>query len=150
MSTGRALDLGVYLEGQMVESRFRLEQYLGGTPDKAAFLTQLDGSKATIKLVLASSSDPDAQLAAWRRTGRLSHPNLIRIFECGRSWVAGKDLLYVVSEYADENLGQVLPLRALTASETEAMLRPTLDALSYLHSRGLVHGRLRPSNVMAV
>ena len=130
MSSGRALDLGTYLEGQVVDGRFQLQQYLGGAPDRAVFLTQLDGSKVIIKLVLASSSVPDAQLAAWRRAAALSHPNLIRIFKCGRSRLGGKDILYIVSEYADENLGQVLPARALTASETETMLRPTLDALS--------------------
>jgi TonB family protein len=30
------------------------------------------------------------------------------------------------------------------------MLGPVLDALSYLHQRNLVHGRLKPSNIMAV
>ena len=29
------------------------------------------------------------------------------------------------------------------------MLGPALDALSYLHAKGLVHGRLNPSNIMA-
>src|SRR5215469_16703596 len=150
MSTGRALDLGAYWEGQVVDGRFQLQQYLGGTPDRAVFLTQLDGSRAAIKIVLASSSEPDTQLAAWRRTAGLSHPNLIRIFAYGRSQIAGKDILYLVSEYADEHLGEVLPVRALTAGEAETMLTPTLSALSYLHGQGLVHGRLRPANVMAV
>ena len=150
MSTGRALDLGAYWEGQVVDARFQLQQHLGGTPDRAVFLTELDGSKAAIKIVLATSSDPDTQLAAWRRAAELSHPNLIRILAHGRSQIAGKDILYVVSEYADEHLGQVLPLRSLTAGEAETMLMPTLSALSYLHGQGLVHGRLRPANVMAV
>src|SRR5262245_54005400 len=146
-SAGRAPDLGVSWEGQVVEGRFRLQQYLGGTPDKAVFVTQLNGSKVAIKLDLENSTEPEAQLTAWRRVSGLSHPHLIRILECGRSWVAGKEVLYAVTEYADEHLGQVLPVRALTPGEAEAMLRPTLDALSYLHSQGLVHGHLRPSNV---
>ncbi|MBV9179930.1 MAG: TonB family protein [Acidobacteria bacterium] len=150
MSTGKALDIGAQWEGQLVEGRFRLQQYLGGTPETAVFLTQLDATKVTIKLVLAESLQPDAQLAGWRRVANLSHPNLIRILECGRSWVTGKEVLYVVTEYADENLGQILPVRALSPTEAEAMLRPTIDALSYLHRQGLVHGHLRPSNVMAV
>src|SRR6516162_1790617 len=145
MSIGRALDLGAYWEGQVVDARFQLQQHLGGTPDRAVFLTELDGSKAAIKIVLATSSDPDTQLAAWRRAAELSHPNLIRILAHGRSQIAGKDILYVVSEYADEHLGQVLPLRSLTAGEAETMLMPTLSAISYLHGRGVVHGRLRPA-----
>jgi TonB family protein len=56
----------------------------------------------------------------------------------------------VVSEYADENLAQVVPQRALSNEEADAMLRPAIQVLAYLHDSGLVHGHLRPSNVMAV
>jgi TonB family protein len=61
----------------------------------------------------------------------------------------GSDLIFVVMEYAEENLGEVLPRRALTPAEGEVMLRPIIEALKYLHRQGLVHGHLRPSNVMA-
>ncbi|MBV9623528.1 MAG: TonB family protein [Acidobacteria bacterium] len=136
--------------GQIVDGRFRLQQYLSGTSERAVFRTEFAGAKAIIKLVFPGSSNPDAQLASWRRAAQLSHPHLIRIYQCGRCWFAGRDLLYVVAEYADENLAEVLPHRALTVAETESLLRPTLDALSYLHDQGLVHGHLRPGNVMAV
>jgi serine/threonine protein kinase len=59
-------------------------------------------------------------------------------------------LLYVVTEFAEENLSQIVPRRPLTPSEAVDMLRPVLDALAYLHSKGLVHGHLRPANIMAV
>ena len=53
-------------------------------------------------------------------------------------------------ELADENLAQILPERALTASEVSELLPPLLAALSHLHSAGFVHGRVRPANVMAI
>jgi TonB family protein len=138
--------------GQSVDGRFPLQKYLGGSQTSAVFLTHIAGTpdaKAVIKLVLASSCDPEAQLGLWRRAAKLSHPNLIRILDGGRCWLAGNDLIFVVMEYAEENLGEVLPRRALTPSEGEAMLRPIIEALKYLHRQGLVHGHLRPSNVMA-
>jgi TonB family protein len=149
-TTGRQLGLTPDCVGQIVDGRFRLYQYLSGTPERAVFRTEFAGSKAAIKLVLADSSNPDAQLANWRRAAQLSHTHLIRIFQCGRCWLGGRDIIYVVAEFGDENLAEVLPHRALTLAETESLLRPTLDALSYLHGQELVHGHLRPSNVMAV
>jgi TonB family protein len=151
-SASRPADFAAQWQGQVVDGRFPLEQYLGGSEQQAVFLTRIPGgaTKAAIKLIRATACDPDAQLAAWRRAAKLSHPHLIRIFDGGRCWLASTDLIFVVTEYADENLGQVVPQRALTAPEADAMLRPTIEALAYLHNQGLVHGRIRPSNIMAV
>ena len=144
--------MGASWVGQSVDGRFPLQKYLGGSATCAVFLTQIQGAeaKAVIKLILANTCDPDAQLAVWRDTGKLSHPHLIRILDGGRCWLAGNELIFVVTEYAEENLGEVLPRRALTAAEGYAMLRPVLEGLKYLHGLGLVHGHLRPSNIMAV
>src|ERR1700746_1141138 len=139
--------------GQSVDGRFPLQKHLGGSRTNAVFLTHIAGTpeaKAVIKLVLASSCDPEAQLALWRSAAKLSHPSLIRILDGGRCWLAGSDLIFVVVEYSEGNLGEVLPRRALTPAEGQAMLRPIIEALKYLHRQGLVHGHLRPSNVMAV
>jgi TonB family protein len=146
------MEFGRQWQGQIVDGRFPLDQYLGGSDDKAVFLTRISGgaTKAAIKLVRAAACNPDAQLAAWRRAAKLSHANLIRVFDGGRCWLAGTDLLFVVTEYAEENLAQVVPQRVLTADEADSTLRPILDALSYLHGQGLIHGHIRPSNVMAV
>jgi TonB family protein len=146
------MDFATQWQGQVVDGRFPLEQYLGGSEQQAVFLTRIPGgaTKAAIKLIRATACNPDAQLAAWRRAAKLSHPHLIRIYDGGRCWLAGTDLVFVVTEYAEENLGQVVPQRALTAAEADAMAGPTIEALTYLHDQSLVHGHLRPSNVMAV
>jgi TonB family protein len=80
----------------------------------------------------------------------LSHPNLIRIFEAGRCELDGTELLYVVMEYAEENLSQILPERALAAEEARSMLPPILRALQFVHDKGFVHGHIQPSNILAV
>ena len=152
-NSSRNFGFGTSWIGQSVDGRFPLQKYLGGSSTTAVFLTNIADTpeaKAVIKLVLASSCDPDAQLALWRSAAKLSHPNLIRILDGGRCWLAGSDLIFVVMEYAEENLGEVLPRRALTPAEGEVMLRPVIGALKYLHRQGLVHGHLRPSNVMAL
>jgi TonB family protein len=53
-------------------------------------------------------------------------------------------------EYAEQTLAQILPHRALTSDEVREMLLPTLDALAFLHGKNLVHGQLKPPNVLVV
>lgn len=149
----RPTQVGEQWVGQSVDGRYPLHKCVSSSEQSAVFLTQIggeQGAKAVIKLMMAESCDPEAQLALWRRAAKLSHPSLIRILDGGRCSLNGSDLIFLVSEYAEENLGEVLPRRALTPAECNALLRPMLAVLKYIHEQGLVHGRLRPSNVMAV
>jgi TonB family protein len=139
-------------EGQIVEGIFPLRQFLGASDHSAVFLTEYrEGhpQKAAIKLFPADPVTADSQLSSWEFAGALSHPNLLRLFGSGRSRIDGNDLLYLVMEYAEEDLSQILPQRALTAEEARDMLGPVLDALEFLHGKGLVHGDLKPSNILA-
>ena len=149
-SAGRGVEFGKQWEGQSVDGRFPLQRYLGGSRNSAVFLTQYQGSKAAIKLLRTSSQQAETQQLLWRKAGQLSHPNLVRIFEVGRCWLAGSELIFLVTEYAEENLAEVLPRRTLSTTETDAVVRPAIEVLRFLHQKGLVHGRLRPSNVMSV
>jgi TonB family protein len=139
-------------EGQIVEGIFPLRQFLGGSDHSAVFLTECgegNPQKAAIKFFPADPVTADSQLSRWEFAAELSHPNLLRLFRSGRSRIDGYDLLYLVMEYAEEDLSQILPQRALTPEETRDMLGPVLDALEYLHGNGLVHGDLKPSNILA-
>jgi TonB family protein len=140
-------------EGQVVDGRFPLSQYLGGGDHSAVFATASDDlaiGTAVLKLIETDPADAEIQLARWKSAAAVSHSHLVRLFRTGRAQLDGKDLIYLVMERADEDLSQVLPQRPLSADETLEALDPALDALAYVHSRGLVHGRLRPANLLAV
>jgi TonB family protein len=140
-------------EGRVADDKFPLRRWLGGSDHSAVFLTEQTGArsqKSVIKLIPAEDLDESAQLSSWATAAKLSHPHLMRLFDCGSCTLDGTRLLYVVMEFAEENLAEILPLRALAPPEASEMLHPTAEALDYLHRSGLAHGRIRPSNIMAV
>ena len=137
-------------EGQAVDG-FPLRQYLGGSDHSAVYLTQLNSSgeqKAAIKFIPADAS-AYAQLAKWRVAGELTHPHLLQLIRVGRCELANTNFLYVVMEYAEENLAEILPQRALEPDEVRPVLESALDALTYLHAQGLAHTRIKPGNILA-
>ncbi len=140
-------------QGQKIDGRFTLRQELGGSDHSAVFLTERSDREprtAAIKLIPSSPHEDDARLARWAAAAKLDHPHLMRLFESGRCELDGARYLFVVMEYAEEDLSQILPQRPLTAEEASDVLQPTAEALAYLHGAGFVHGHIRPSNILAV
>src|SRR5579884_270073 len=136
-------------EGQLVAGKFRLVQYIGGSDHAGVFLTERGpAEKAALKLIPAGQINADGQLARWKVAASLSHPHLLRLLEFGKSQLENKPFLYVVSEFADENLSQVGPHKALDPEESLPVLTAVADVLEYLHGRPLVHGRLKPAIIM--
>jgi len=139
--------------GQTVDNRFVLLEWLGGSGDSGTFRTEMQGpgsQTAAITLVSADRENAARCIARWDASKTLSHPHLMKIIATGQCEMAGIAIVYVVTEFAEEILSQIIPERALTSDETREMLDPLIDALAYLHARGFVHGRVMPSNIMVV
>jgi TonB family protein len=141
-------------QGKTVEGKFPLLELLGSGPRGPIFRTEFSDANgrhsAAIKLIPVQPGDVAAHLARLQPVLGLSHPHLMKIFAIGQCQIRREPAIYVVMEYAEENLAQVLPSRTLTAKEAGQMLPPLIKALSYLHQQRFVHGRVQPSNIMAV
>src|ERR1700678_4488540 len=138
--------------GQVIDGKFRLGEFVGGEDGSSVFLTDYDSPdvrKAAIKLVPADSPEAEGLLARWRHAAKLSHPHMIRLLDMGRDELDGAAVLYVVMEYAEENLSSVIARRPLAPAEARAILGPVVDALAYVHAKGFVHCRIKPANIMA-
>ena len=138
--------------GHVIDGRFSLLEWLGGSGTSSTFVTEIDGpgsQRAAIKLFSAPAQAED-RLSTWTATTSLSHMHVVRILFFGRAEIDGVGLVYVVTELAEEVLSQIIPERPLTPDEARQMLEPVLDALAYLHANGYVHGHLKPSNILVV
>jgi serine/threonine protein kinase len=140
-------------ESRVINGVFPLRRFVGTSDHSVVFLTEYKAqnlANAAIKLVPGDPALDEAQLSRWRLTSSLSHPHLLRLFDAGRCQLGGHNFLFVVMEYAEQTLAEVLPNRALTLEEVREMLIPTLDALTFLHRKNLVHGGLKPPNTLVV
>jgi serine/threonine protein kinase len=139
-------------QGHVINGAFPLGRYLGCSDHSGVFLTRSAGRTAdvAIKLVPTNRALAESQLPRWKRAGGLTHPHLLRLLEWGGCQLDGLPYLYTVMEYADQTLAQLLLNRALTDDEARELLPPVLDALAFLHSRSLLQGRLKPSNILVV
>jgi TonB family protein len=147
-----ASELWTRWQGQVINGVYPLGRYLGCSDHSGVFLTKHAARPAdvAIKLVPTNRSLAESQLPRWKRAAALAHPHLLRLFECGGCQLDGLPYLYIVMEYADQTLAQLLLHRAMTDDEAREMLPPILDGITFLHGRNLVHGQLKPANVLVV
>lgn len=139
-------------EGQTVDGKFPLRRWLASSDHSAVFLTEVAGTNLPQSVIKLTSEDHDAsaQDSLRAEAEKLTHAHLIRLFTHGRCAIEGTPLRYVVMEYAEENLGEIVPVRALSGDEALEMLRPAAEALAFLHRSGFVHSRVKPANILAV
>ena len=94
--------------GRVIDGRFLLVEWLGGSGTSSTFVTELDGPgsrRAVIKLFSAPAQAED-RLSTWTATTSLSHPHFVRILHFGRAEIDGVPLVYVVTELAEEVLSR--------------------------------------------
>jgi serine/threonine protein kinase len=140
-------------EGELINARFPLRRFLSASDHSGVFLTEHRAQgfpNAAIKIVPADPASAEKLLSRWRAAAALSHPHLIRLFDSGRCQLGDRQFIFVVMEYAEENLSEILPSRALSPDEVRELLIPMLDALAFLHRKNLVQGHVKPSNILVV
>src|ERR1700753_1753848 len=105
-------------EGQVIDGQVSLVKSTAA-PDHGVGFATLRGKdqneKAAIKFIQADAANADSQLARWKQAAQLSHANLIMVFKRCRCQLSGMDFLYVLTEFAQKNLAEFLPQRALSS-----------------------------------
>jgi serine/threonine-protein kinase len=81
-----------------------------------------------------------------RAAGRLSHPNIIGIYEYGEA----DDIAYIAMEYVDgTGLREYLNRKArFEFDQIVAILTQLLAALDFAHTQGVVHRDIKPANLI--
>jgi hypothetical protein len=142
--------------GDQLAGRYRLLQSLGRGHSADVYLAQsfVPGAPGTVALKILSASDsPErrAFLEIAQRQMRVTHGNVAQILDVGAGGPAG-DIAYVAMEYVEGCTLETL-LRDLFARDESLPLPQTVAIMAAIcraldAARPLVHGAVKPSNVL--
>src|SRR5260370_506590 len=105
-------------EGQVVDGKFPLEKWLGGSERCDVFRTQLPGQPpqfAAIKLIAPQAGDAERQISRWQMVATLTHPHLLPVFHAGQCKINGAPLIYVVEIYGGRFIASATSASALAS-----------------------------------
>jgi serine/threonine protein kinase len=148
------------LRRRVLKQRFQLLELLGeggmGRVYKAIDLRRIEGGSddvfVAVKLLATSFQGYPRSLALLQREAlklqRLSHPNIVRVLDCDRDG----ECVFMTMEYLPgRSLKQKLSSAdgsGLDWHEAMHILNCIAAALSFAHRNGIVHGDLKPGNVI--
>ncbi len=140
------------LVGRLVDGRYHVESRIaqGGMATVYVALDRRLDRDVALKVMHQELTGDDDFVSRFireaRAAARLSHPNVVQVYDQGED----DGLLYLAMEYLPgRTLRESLTERgALTIRETLRVLEPVLDALAAAHRAGIVHGDVKPENVV--
>lgn len=143
------------LVGQNI-GMYQVERLLGRGRVNAVFLAQHPAHKNPVALttfIVPEQFSPESHQRFRQRFRKeaarltaLRHPRLLPVYEYGEH--LGHPYL-VTSYLANGSLADLLKRRGrLHHAEVLDVLQPVVAGLAYAHERGLVHGTLKPSNIV--
>jgi serine/threonine protein kinase/beta-lactam-binding protein with PASTA domain len=148
--------VGDPLVGRLLDGRYEVTQRLargGMATVYRAVDTRLTRTVA-VKVMHIGLGD-DAEFARKfdreaRAAAKLSHPNVVSVFDQGQDREGANSRPYIVMEYVEgETLRDVLNREApMPPSRALEIMEPVLAALAAAHNAGLVHRDVKPENVL--
>ncbi len=77
---------------------------------------------------------------------KLDHPNIMKIYEC----YVDDEYFYIISDFCDQGdlLGKLEKLGKMNEIVVKFLMEQILNAVSYLHSKNVLHGDIKLENIL--
>ena len=138
--------------GDVLADRYELtsELALGGLGAVYVARDRVTGDEVAVKVLHAEHLSNDTMRRRLRREGAalkaLDHPAIVRLLELG---VDESGLVYLVTDYVEgETLAERLERGPLSLGEADRLLSALSGGIGAAHAHGILHGDLKPANVL--
>jgi eukaryotic-like serine/threonine-protein kinase len=135
--------------------RFALVREIGSGGMSRVFLGRDETLDRPVAVKVLDPDFDDAEAGArFRREGRtaarLSHPNIVQVYDAGEDELEGREVSYIVMEYLPGgDLKALVDARGPLPGKMLSRIGADVAAgLAHAHGRGVIHRDIKPQNVL--
>jgi serine/threonine protein kinase len=142
------------LVGRIVANRYEIRAPIGAGAMGRVYrgLQRALDREVAIKCIQPHLLSPDAAsrfLREARAVSRLNHPNVVSVFDFGRTAEGSEEFLFLVMELlTGPNLDQVMKEGPFPIERIVGIVRQALAGLSETHAAGITHRDVKPGNIV--
>jgi eukaryotic-like serine/threonine-protein kinase len=135
--------------------RFVLEREIGTGGMARVFLGRDEVLDRPVAVKILNSQHGGTDIGArFRREGRtaarLSHPNIVQVYDAGEDELEGREVSYIVMEYVPGgDLKALLDKQgSLPSDELAGLGAEVASGLAHAHEKGVIHRDIKPHNIL--
>ncbi len=135
--------------------RFVLEREIGSGGMSVIFLGRDEVLDRPVAVKVLRSGSEDSKVGArFRREGRtaarLSHPNIVQVYDAGEDELDGREVSYIVMEYVPGgDLRRLVDEKGPLAEKELARIGADVAfGLAHAHENGVIHRDIKPQNIL--
>jgi eukaryotic-like serine/threonine-protein kinase len=139
----------------LLGGRFVLEREIGAGGMARVFLGRDEVLERPVAVKILNPGHGTTDIGArFRREGRtaarLSHPNIVQVYDAGEGEFGGREVSYIVMEYVPGgDLKGLLDEKGPLANDELARLGTDVSSgLAHAHANGVIHRDIKPHNIL--
>src|ERR687890_1971113 len=135
--------------------RFVLEREIGAGGMARVYLGRDEVLDRPVAIKILNPHHSGTEIGArFRREGRtaarLSHPNIVQVYDAGEDELEGREVSYIVMEYVPGgDLKALLDKKgSLPSDELAELGAEVASGLAHAHEKGVIHRDIKPHNIL--
>jgi serine/threonine protein kinase len=138
-----------------LDGRFVLERQIGAGGMAQVFLGRDEVLDRPVAIKILREGFEDSEVGSrFRREGRtvarLSHPNIVQVYDAGKGEFEGREVSYIVMEYVSGgDLKKLVSEKGPLAEKELARIGAAVaSGLARAHEKGIIHRDIKPQNIL--